>query len=668
MKNTIGTAKRTTASNKADKLIRMRMNVVGMVLAFAFIAVAIRAVELACFDNPTLGTLAMKQYRAIVPQGLRRGRILDRNGNELAVSLPVRSIYADPNAVEYPAATAEALSPILKIDKDKLLGMLKKRGRFTWLKRQADDETLEAVVALRLGGVYSVEESKRFYPNGELAGQVLGAVGLDSEPLGGVELFYDKYLASKKRSAVYKRDAKGRLYLSPVDFQEQADVGDVTLTIDKQIQFISEKALKKSVESARAKSGVAVAMDVATGELLAMATYPFFNPQDYTKYSLDWWRNRAVTDMFEPGSTFKVFVVAAALDGGVVTPDSVFDCERGAYAIGKDVIHDHHPYGELSVRDIIKVSSNIGALKIAKTLDKDRMYQALKMFGMGQKTGVDFPGEVSGILQRYRTWSDLEYATIAFGQGVGATPLQMASAFSAIANKGSLMRPYIVSRVSDSQGISLYEAKPEEAARPIDPATAAVLTGMLERVVEPGGTGTRAASTEYKVAGKTGTAQKVERGRYVEKYFASFMGFAPSGNPQIAVLVGLDEPGGGYYGGLVAAPAFREIMEETLVYLGVPPRSAPVMLTASRGMEGNRGQRTEHREQMAGERKFVSAGKGFRVPDLQGLTMRGVLEAAGRADIKLNMIGSGIAMSQSPAPGSVVKRGEVCMVKFGRPI
>ncbi len=435
--------------------------------------------------------------------------------------------------------------------------------------------------------------------------------------------------------------------------------------MDKQIQFVTENALKKAAETANARGGTAIVVDISTGAVLAMANMPAFDSNNYSKFAQDTWRNRAITDTIEPGSTFKVLIVSSALDAGVVTPEQMFDCEMGAITIGKATLHDHNPYGRLSVRDIIKVSSNIGALKVAREMGNERVFEYLKRFGIGNRTGIDYPGEVGGIVRPASTWQPVELGTIAFGQGISVTPIQMAAAFASIANGGRLMRPYVIDRIVNNQGITLMRSVPTVVSQSIREETAKTMIGILEGVVTQGGTGTKAASKEYTFAGKTGTAQKVTEGsgRYAAgKYYASFVGFAPSNEPKIAIFVGLDEPKGAYYGGAVSAPVFKEIAEAALKYLSVPSALSRVV-TASNVSEGGV-LSTSFKEQ----KMFQKISRdGFEVPDLRGATMRDVAASIGQANIRLKVEGSGLLVDQSPAPGGVIKEGEMFLVSFKQP-
>lgn len=644
---------------RRERRIKLRMAITSAMIGAGFLVVIFRAVDLHCFKNDALNFIASKQYQAVIPQSARRGRILDRNGRVLAESLPVRSAYADPRLIPSKKEAAAAISKMFDLNEKELLDKFNSNRKFVWIERRAEQKSV-VDDAVSIQGVFTLEEARRIYPNGELASQLLGAVGFESEALGGIELSYDKFLSSKHKDATYKRDAKGRFYLSPASYQEQDDVADIYLTIDKQVQFAAENALKKAVEAAHAAGGTAIVMDVATGEILAMANMPSFDPNDYSKYDQASWRNRGVTDSVEPGSTFKVLIVSAALDAGAVTPETTFDCERGAISVGNAVLHDHSPYGVLPVKDIIKVSSNIGALKIARQIGREKLFDYLAKFGFGKKTGIDFPGEVSGIVRWHpEKLQQVEFDTVAFGQGISVTPIQMISAFAGIANGGRLMRPYLIDRIVNNQGIAVLKSTPEVVAEPINTSTAQTVVHMLERVVEAGGTGKMAASSEYRMAGKTGTAQKVAygAGHYASgKYYASFIGFAPSEAPRIAVFVGIDEPAGAYYGGAVAGPVFRSIAENSLKALSVPSSMSKVVFASHDPLIT-----VQNNPNM----RFQKIGDGvFQVASVKGATIREVLNAIGRADIKLKIIGSGVAESQYPAEGGIIREGEEFRVSF----
>lgn len=656
------------------KAVLHRMYIVSGICLVCFTVVLGRAVYLHLADNEDLKWIADKQYNARVDLSARRGKIFDRHGSEMAVSLPIPSIYADPEFIGDAVKTAKSLAKILNVNENKLLSRLKGTRRFAWLKRRVSHDVLKKVVSLNLPGIGYIEESKRFYPNGELASQILGAVGYDSQALAGIELAYSDVLISKKKSISYKRDARGKLYAAPLSFDDQSDIGTIYLTLDKKIQFVAESALRAAVKQYNAAGGVAVVMDPTSGEILAMANAPVFDPNQYSKYPVENWRNRAVTDTFEPGSTFKVFVVASALNEGIINTESIFDCERGAIKIGGHIIKDHHPYDKLPVKDVIKYSSNICAMKIARDLGGEKLFNGLKGFSIGGATGVDFPGEIKGVLRNYKTWQPIEMATIAFGQGVTVTALQMAAAFSAVVNGGRYFSPRLVARIVDHNGEVIRHPEARILAHPVSEGTSGIMRYMLARVVEKGGTGTRAHSDAYTVGGKTGTAQKVAGGGgyAAGKYFASFVGFAPVEDPRVVAFVGIDEPKGSYYGGIVAAPAVKDILETSLRYLGVPSKNGLPVFDADQKNKAE----TEEVSQISNDEVGVepksaefkeTAKDRYVMPDLAGLTMRDVLVATDGMDLELVAEGSGLVKGQTPAPGSALNKGGKFSVRFELP-
>ena len=657
-----------------------RLFALGAVFAVFFGILAIRAVTFQLRDDEQLERVALRQYRTAVRLSTRRGKILDTFGRELAINVSTKSIYANPMEVDEPVKVAEKLSELLGADRRRLLEKLSAQRKFTWVKRRVDEGQAQAVMELKIKGIHSMRENRRFYPGGSLAATVLGAVGFEGQPLGGIELEYNDVLSSRAGVGNFKRDARGHLYLSPSGDGE-ADIANVELTIDKTIQYIAERELAAGVRGAGARGGTVIVVDVDTGAVLAMANLPTFDPNKYSSYPLSQWRNSAIVDAYEPGSTFKVIVIAAALNAGLVGDNETLNCENGKIRIGKDVVRDAHPHSRLSVANIVKVSSNIGAYKIERRLGMEGVYEAMRSFGFGRKTDIDLPAESAGILSSPDRWSPLQFATIAFGQGIAATPLQMSMAFAAIANGGQLLAPHVVKRVMDAADGEVRSVRTRKVVgHPITPATAKLMSKMLRRVVDKDGTGALAASVEYQVAGKTGTAQKADPGvgGYASgKYYSSFVGFAPANDPRIAVYVGIDNPRGTYYyGGQVAAPVFRKIIEASLKYLKVPGSQVHASESVLRQLPPReargevpiveRGQPVVLVEAKGPDREQAVEGgrRSWKIPDLTGLTMRGVLEAAADADIAWSFNGTGVAVNQKPAPGSVVHAGQRCQVEF----
>lgn len=636
-----------------------RLGLFSLSLTIGYGIIIIRSLFLMVQDNQTLETLAARQYRAAIQPEVNRSRILDRNGKELAISVPAWSLYADPTEIKDRRRVAQALAPLLKVSPHHLQKKLNKEGRFVWLERGLDAATIEKTKSLSLPGVYNFRENKRYYPNGPLAGHILGAVGVDVQALGGIELFYDRYLLMQPKSGLYLRDAKGRLYLASNALEKlEEGKGDVYLTLDKNLQFITEAALKQAVEQHQAEGGVAIILDPKTGAILAMANFPSFNPNQFDRLAKERWRNKALTDSYEPGSTFKVIFAAAALEEGLISLQEKIYCEEGAFSLPDGhVIHDHKPFGLLSLREIIQFSSNIGAYKITKRLGKKKMYHWIESFGFGEKTEIDFPSESRGLLRPYQSWHGSEEATIAFGQGIGATPLQMLLMFAAIANEGIQMQPHLVEKVVGTEGEILYQVFPQRKRAPIRPETAKILRQILKGVVE-GGTAKLAMMEDYSVAGKTGTSQKAVpgiRGYLPGKYIASFIGFAPLDEPKLVGLVLIDEPSGPHTGGVVAAPVFKEMMLRALHALGVPPKG---------GNDSYLARSAAPKTETYASTPLKPSGNYFEVPNFTGATLRHVLQAVDPYPVQVEFKGSGIAYRQAPKPGTLVLAGSKIYVEF----
>ena len=501
----------------------------------------------------------------------------------MAVSIDVTSIAAYPPRIEDVRAAAKSLAKILKINLKALQGRLSSEKKFVWVKRHAAPKETLAVRNLNIAGIDFITEHKRFYPNKTLAAQVLGFTNIDDIGLEGIEFYYNNYLQGASGSFTVIKDALGRGFEAQDNQLSNYSGNNLILTLDSNIQYIAEKTLKETVDKFAARSGIVIVMAPETGALLAVVHYPFFNPNAFSGFSQEDWRNRSITDPFEPGSTMKIFSAAAALESGSSTPNSSYFCENGAYKIGKDVVHDTHSYGWLTLPQIIKLSSNIGAVKLSEITGSEALYKILKAFGFGTKTGINCPGETVGSLSHYNRWSKIDTGTIAFGQGIAVSALQLITAVSAIANGGMLMKPYIVQAITDQNGVPVETFGPKTIRRAVSATTAKTINRIMQTVIAKGGTGVNAALERYSAAGKTGTAQKIdEQGEYTKgKYTASFVGFAPAEKPKVAILVVIDEPPREHYGGIVAAPAFRKIANKTLDYMNIPSETKTDKLTAS---------------------------------------------------------------------------------------
>jgi len=573
---------------RKSNFTRLRILLVGVAFAAGFAVIGGKALQLQVYQGSWLSQKASDQVEDSLKAVGKRGAILDRRGREMAVSIDVTSIAIRPALVKDVESVARDLASVFKRPLPEVRKKLTSGKPFVWVKRQATPKEVEAVRQLRVPGIEFVAEASRFYPNRTLAAQVIGFTGMDGRGLEGVEFFYDSHLRGTDTSVKVLRDALGNGFQSEPAADTDGSGKNLILTLDQTVQFITETALNEALESTRARSGMAVVMEPKTGAILSLAVAPTFNPNAYDDFKKPVWRNRAITDPFEPGSTLKIFVAAAALEFTSLSPQTTFNCENGSYRIGKYTVHDVHRYGVLSLQDIIKFSSNIGAAKIGEKVGPEKLHQMLRLFGFGQKTGIDSPSETTGLLMLPTKWANIDTAAISFGHGISVSAVQLITAVSAIANDGVLMKPRIVQAATDKQGQVLQQFPPEEVRRTISRRTAQTLKGILQTVMLPGGTGTQASLEGYTAAGKTGTARKVDdSGQYAnDRHVASFIGFAPVENPQIAVLVVIDEPKGQIYGGAVAAPVFKKIAQSTLNYLNVPPKNVTEKLRVSRDSGG----------------------------------------------------------------------------------
>ncbi|MFT3706633.1 MAG: penicillin-binding protein [Archangium sp.] len=649
------------------KWMRLRVYFIGVVFFALLLGALTRAWNLQVHQTDRLKAFAEDQYVRAMEIPARRGEIVDRRGTRLASSVDVDSVWADPSMLGDQREAAKKLGKALGLDARELQQKFENGRRFVWVKRQVTDAEAAGVKKLGLTGLGFAREPKRFYPQRELAAHVIGVVGTDGHGLEGLEQSFEDELSGERIKREGFRDAKGRkLLTNGVEDPLTSAGASVTLTIDSTVQYVTERALEKAAVEQKATAGHAIVIDPTTGEILALANWPRFNPnapKDATKESI---RNRTVTDLNEPGSTMKSFVIASALDQKVINESSEFDCEKGAWAIGKHVVHDTHPHGILTPRGILQVSSNICAAKIGQKLGRDKLVETFKSFGFGERYGLGLPGEGKGSLPFPR--AEITLATQSFGQGMSATTLQIASAYAALANGGVLMKPYLVSKVVDPDGVVLIENKPTPIRRVVSAATAKQVTSMLETVVEKGGTGTKARLDEYRVAGKTGTAQKADpiaRG-YSDKRLSSFAGMVPAENPRAVILVVIDEPGVDKYGGDVAAPAFKEIALQLMPHIGAPKsREVPVAMPTAPASEPAPVKKEksvviagiEKLQQMDAVTEDAMIEGAVKVPDLRGLTGRVAVSQLLTAALEPHLAGSGRVVSQKPAAGSLVEKG-----------
>jgi len=549
-----------------------RIMLIGCFFTFCYAIIGLKTFYIQVLMDADLSQRASGEYQQAVESKPRRGSIYDVNMKELVVSTRISSIGAHPEAIEAPAQMARKIAGHLDVPWKTLESRLSRDAAFVWLDRDASPMQGKALKGLDIEGLEFIPGFCRIYPNKTLAAQVLGFSGVDQKGLEGLEYYYDSALKGNQQQWTIVRDAMGRIFHRGAACRPDNEGKNLVLTIDSNIQYITEKALESAIKENRARAGMAVVMVPQTGAIRAIAHYPTFDPNDFGKYPAETWRNRAISDSFEPGSTMKVFTVAAALEAGIYNPHSVINCENGRYRTGGHVIKDIHPHEQLKVSEVIQYSSNIGATKIGEQVGGKRLYETLRAFGFGAQTGIDCPGETSGRLRHYQGWRTVDQATIAFGQGVTVSAVQLISAISAIANQGIVMKPRIVKAVTDANGEVIETRGPETRGRAISSKVAEQLKSMMFAATDSEGTGSRAVPPGYTVCGKTGTAQKINASGTYEncEYNGLFVGFSPRQSPELAVLIVIDEPQKHHYGGVVAAPAFRSIIFEAFNYLDIP--------------------------------------------------------------------------------------------------
>jgi cell division protein FtsI (penicillin-binding protein 3) len=628
----------------------VRLAIACAVIGAALAGVAARLCQLALVDGGRLASLAHRQHSETEQVRPLRGAILDRSGEPLAMSTRADSVFLRPSELPGDGSGA-AVARALSIPRVEWLQKVSTTAPFTWLKRQASPGELERLRALNIPGVGTVPELRRFYPHGRMASPVIGFAGVDSQGLEGIELAYDTYLRGAAAEMSVERDARGRKFVASGWEGDLARRGaNVVLTLDSSLQYVAERELDLRVADTRAKGGLVLVLDPRRGEILALAQNPSFDPNRRGGIDRDRLRNRALADAYEPGSTLKGLLAAAALEHHVVTPSDRFYCEKGHYSFAGKTIHDHQAHGTLSFAEILQVSSNIGATKIAERLGSKSYYQTLRAFGLGSPTGVDLAGEQAGILRPLGAWKPIDLATASFGQGVAVTPLQLAVAYAAIANGGILMRPYIVKQIVDEQGDVLVENQPTVVRRVMSDATARQVTKILEGVVAPKGTAPAAAVPGLKIAGKTGTAQKVDfaRGGYSRGRIASFVGYFPADDPQLVMLVIIDEPKSTIWGGTAAAPVFRAIAEAATERLGIEVERPAAVDPA--------GTEIAARAQASPEAALPSS--------FLGLSLREALERAHAEGLTVEVVGSGYVVKQDPPPGRPVPDGKAIRLQL----
>lgn len=684
-------------SAKRPKVFQTRLGLLVLFFVAWSCLIVFRLVDLQIVRYPEMRERARRQQTRVFEISPKRGTIYDRRNRELAVSIKVESVFAVPLEITDKPGTADLLAAALGLSPGKVRRRLEGSRSFCWIKRKVDFPQVQKVRELSLPGIYFETENKRFYPKRELAAHVLGYVGMDNEGLAGLEHLYERDVRGTAGRILLHTDARKR-YFSSVERPPTAG-SDLVLTMDESIQYLVEQELRAQVEKSRAVGGTAIVMNPATGAILAMANLPTFNPNHYGRYSESAWRNQAVLNIYEPGSTFKIFTAAVALEEGLTTPEEEIHCMNGGIVIGKHRIRDHKPFGWLSVRDVIARSSNVGIIQLGFRIGKERLERYLRRYGFGRPTQVDLPGEARGLLRPASDWHMVELATIAMGQGIGVTPLQMISAAGVIASGGYWVPPRVVEQIrsgADSRSPSVSQG---ERRRVLRKETAETIKEMMSLVVSAG-TGRAARLRGFSAAGKTGTAQKVdERGRYSHtRFVASFIGFAPVDNPALSIVVLIDEPRGLYYGGQVAAPVFKKIAEKTLNYLSVPPDQpqresrddtrvaerggedllkesltdavswTPTSLNGERALGLSAATVNARQEQDLGgyEDADIDGLAVVAVPNFMGKSLRTVMAEGTRARLQVEAEGAGLVVGQSPAPDSKVVPGSTVRVQLNR--
>jgi cell division protein FtsI/penicillin-binding protein 2 len=663
-------------------------------IGFWMLVISARLVYLQFSQYDALANRARQQQQDSIDTSPLRGELLDRQERPLAQSVQTVSLFLDPDGLDVATLdrNAQQLAQTLRLKEAELSKEFRKAHedgkRFVWIARRLDADYANKIVALNLPGVQTQLEPKRYYPNGSLAAHVLGYVGLDGKGLGGVEQFYNARISGEPGQLFQEKDANGKAYES---YEIASKPGQtVVLTIDQSIQYQAEQALQAAVQRSHAKSGTVIVLDPRSGEILALANAPAFDPNKVSEAKPETRSNWALQNIYEPGSTFKVVAFSAALEKKLARVDERIDCQMGAITVAGRVVHDHKRFGLLTIPEALAKSSNVAAIKLGLRVGDQTMYDYIRRFGFGSKTGIELPGETNGILRKVERWQPSSIGSIAIGQEVGVTPVQMVAAFGALANDGVRIAPHLIREVRDAGGNVVYRAQPEER-RVIGADTAIALRGMLEGVTL-NGTAKKAQLDGYSAAGKTGTAQKIDprtKAYSSTKFVGSFVGFAPVSNPQVVIIVVIDEPAGAYHGGDVAAPVFREVAEQVLPTLGIEPdietKSAPDLIAQQVNEDPERAAKIrEAQAQSEQERQATlptvdsNGGRGGEVvyavgtkramlmPDLRGRSVRDVARTCAQLGLQVEARGEGRVFKQSPSAGAEVSTGQLIYVDFGR--
>ncbi len=624
---------------------RLRLILLWALFTLLWLALWAKAYQVQLIQGPDLANSADRQYWSKESAYGQRGEIVDRQGRLLAKSLTVKSVFARPSELGDPAHSAKTLARILDLQESLVLERLSSPRRFVWISRQIGDLQAFKINSAALPGIYLTEERRRFYPQGGLAGQVLGFVGLDNHGLEGLELYFDSYLAGQKSEYILQKDAAGNLLYAPGQFEQDISGRQLRLTLDARLQHAAEMALAGAVLKYKAKSGMSLVVEVKSGEILAWANYPFFNPNNYRSSQPEEMRNRVALEDFEPGSTLKPFLVAAALQEKVCTPNTIFFCEQGKWSRKGFEFNDVQEYGWLPVSKIIRYSSNIGAGKLGLELGAEKYYKYLQLLGLGAKTGLPLPSESPGVLRPPSSWSEVDLIAGSFGQGLSTTALQLAQAYLCLARKGVYTRLKIIKAPKDKIE--------QEHKRVFSTHTAEQILDMLKDVVQADGTGVKARIKGVSIGGKTGTSQKASlSGGYGAEHISAFVALIPALEPEYLILTIVDEPQGQSYGGLVAAPAVRDVALEVLSHSDQPqfkdadPRYGPL----KKNTRGDNNLRFQVRK-IGPDRQTSAVGPG-QIPDLRGLSLRRAMEILASLGIVPEIRGHGEQVQkQLPSPG-----------------
>lgn len=662
----------------ANQATDKRLIIIQALIAVWVLAIGYKLIKLQVSDHTWLRARAERQQQAEIELSPVRGMIYDRNGSELARTVEAKSLYASPAEITDPDGTADKLARLLEVDRDALYKRLTSTQVLVAVKRKLSKTEVPQVEALKLPGLRFINEMKRYYVTGQTAAHVLGFVDMEERGQGGLEQVYDKLIRGQGGKLMLDVDALKKSYDHSIE--ESIPGANVTLTIDATIQRSVEQALADAIREHHARAGSIVIIKPSTGEILALANYPTFDPNNLSDSTEIERRNRAVETSFEPGSIFKMVTYSAALEEHLITPETKIDCGGGEIRIADRVVHDH-PYGVLTAAQALAKSSNVAAIKIGMKLGNERFGRYIEQFGFGRRTGIELPAEARGLFRPASEWGPTSIGSIPMGHEVGVTAVQAVAAYGCIANGGEYVKPHIISQITSSSG-DLLESHQDERRQVVSEQTATTIRKMLEGVVMQG-TGKAAQMGGYRAAGKTGTAQKIDEKtkRYSQtKYIASFAGFAPVDNPEVACIVSIDEPVGAHHGGDVAAPVFARVVSEALRTLGVQPEGDPQSLIASDSQVYNVADlinenkiapdkelsATDSADESPDADDASKASGNIVMPDLNGLSLREAVTQCATRGLQIKTSGEGVVFMQNPSPGAFVAQNAICHVRLSK--